>query len=187
MVDCLCRRAQFVVDPVGMASIGVAIETREVRRRYFDADLMAFLEDIAGDTDFDSVFVDGTGLQEFAFVQTLAVPGSNNAVAKIFGISGRGDVDEFGGPVSVRAVGGGVEHDLDWAGDFEVFQHWLTGITEHVAAHFGRPLVVGPPGHDMRRAAVVATQGLHWIARVVSEVIGFGANGLFKREVAVAD
>ncbi len=63
MVYRLVSRSQFVVHPVLVAGIGIAVEAREVRRRDFDADPMSFFKYIAGDADFNGVFIDGTGFE----------------------------------------------------------------------------------------------------------------------------
>ena len=79
MVYRLVSRPQFVGQPVVVAGIGIAVETRAVGR----GDWCPFFEDIAGDASFNGVFVDGAGFQQFRLAQALAVEGADDAIAEV--------------------------------------------------------------------------------------------------------
>ncbi len=164
-------RAHLRIGAEFVAGIWVAVEARKVGRRNFDTDAVAFPEHVAGDTEVDFVFVDPVGFEQGRVGKAFAVSSTQDAVAEIFGVTRRGDIYELGRPVGVRAVGSGVEHGFDWSGDFHVGFQGSRGVTEHIAAHLDRALIVGPPGHDVRRAAVVATQGLDGVPRVIDEAV----------------
>ena len=108
--DSLAGDTDFGVGGRVGACVQVSVEAREVGRRDFEADAMAAPEDVGRDADFDLICLDGARLQEAWLVLSVAVTGTNDAVAEIHRVAGGCDIHELGGPVGVQAIGGGVEH-----------------------------------------------------------------------------
>ena len=93
VVDDACRLHELGAGRSVPAGIEVAVEAREVTRRDFEAQLVAFEEDVACGPEIDSVLVDLAGFDGIGLRCGTAVAGAKNAVGQIDGCSIRCDVD----------------------------------------------------------------------------------------------
>ena len=121
----------------GFAGVEVAVEAREVAAGYFEANDVAFEEDVAGGPEVDFVFVDFAWLEEFCWAcGGFAIAGAQDSLGEILHVAIGPDVDEFCGEVGVDGGGGGVEIEGDRAGDFDVSFERRRGVDEDVGAGF---------------------------------------------------
>ncbi len=119
----------------GFAGVEVAVEAREVAAGYFEANDVAFEEDVAGGPEIDFVFVDFAGLEEFCRAGGgFAIAGAQDSFGEVLHVAIGPDVDEFCGEVGVDGGGGGVEIEGDRAGDFDVAVERRSGVDENVGA-----------------------------------------------------
>ena len=101
---------------------------------------MAGGEAISGGIEDDAEFVDLAGLQELLAIKAVAVAGTEDAVGKVELVAAGGvgavgkDVQELGSEIGVDSATGGVEHDLDGAGDLERFLEGVGLEAEDVGA-----------------------------------------------------
>jgi len=79
----------------GFAGVEVAVEAREVARRDFEANAVAFEEDVAGGPEVDFVFVDLAGLDEFGFAAGFAIAGAENSFGEVLRVPVGPDIDEL--------------------------------------------------------------------------------------------
>ena len=89
----ICCLHEFRAGCGVLAGIQVAIEAREVTRRDFEAEPVAFEEDVACGPEVDSVLVDFARLDGLGLRGRVAVAGAENAVGEVEGCSIRRDVD----------------------------------------------------------------------------------------------
>src|SRR4051812_46195020 len=107
----------FVV--VVAAGVEVAVPAREVAAADFDADAVAGAKFVGGGFEVDAGFVDGPGFEPDTAVEPLAVTQAQDALLDVEGAAVRVDIDEFGSDVGVTRIRGDVEHDFEWAGNFQ--------------------------------------------------------------------
>ena len=153
------------------ACVEIAVEPGEIGRRYFEADAVAFFEDVSSYAEVNFVGIDAAGFEQGGVGEAFPKARTQNAVAEVHGIPGRGYIDELGGPVRVCAVGGGVDDGFDGACDFQGCFKGIAGVAEYVASHLYGTLVIGTPRYDVGRATVVAAHCRYRVVRVVSVVV----------------
>ena len=127
----LCGRRLF-------PGIQVAIEAREIAAGDFQAQHVAFVEDIAGGPEVEIEFVDLAWVQELGFLGGIAVARADNSFSQVLREAIGPDIDQFGGEVGVDRGGFRIELQRDGAGDFDVLREWRGGINQNIIARFRR-------------------------------------------------
>ena len=103
-----------------LSGIQIAVETREITARNQKADPMTGLEDITGRPEVDLVTVDATGDQRLRSSPRSAVSPPHDSVGQIPRVSGGIHVHQQGCKISVEGSRGGIELELDRAGDLQI-------------------------------------------------------------------
>ena len=132
---------------------------------------MTFPKHISYYPKIDFVLVDFARLKKARISNVFAETRTENTVGEIHCVTIGIDIDELARPISVTPVCGREQYKLDGSGDFQVFLHWGTRVTQHVRTHLDRTLIERPPRHNVRRAAVGAAHGDYWIVRVIRELV----------------
>src|SRR5215208_2686868 len=106
MKNALLSDAGCCVVANGRAGVEVAVKAREVAAADLEADGMTGAESIGRHPAVDGEFLDLPGRQEFGRAAAIAVATADDPIAEIPGRPIREDVDELGGEIGVRAIGG---------------------------------------------------------------------------------
>ena len=104
----------------GLASVQIAVETREIAARNFQAKTMAGAEQVAGGQQIDGERIDLAGNERRGRFLGATITGAKNAFGDVYGRTIGKDIDKFGGEISIHGGGRSEEVELDRAGHFDV-------------------------------------------------------------------
>ena len=120
MVNGLLRRTHLGIYADRMTCVQVAIKARKIRGRHLQAQAVSRAENIAGHPHLNFVCVHLVWLEQGRLAESVAVTGADDAVAQVLGIACRRHVDQLGRPVCIERNGGGIEHQHDRSGHFQI-------------------------------------------------------------------
>jgi len=126
---------------VVLSGIHIAIESGEVAAADFEANAVAFAEDVTGGPDVDREFIDLAGVQKRGLLLRIAITRAKDAFRKILREAIRGDIYEFGSEVRVHGGRGSKEFESHRASDFEILRERGRGIDENIVTGLNRALV----------------------------------------------
>jgi len=170
----------------GVAGVGVPVPAREVAAGDFQPDGMAGPEDRRGAPGEDAEWIDFAGLEEDGVFPGLPVLGPEYAGGEVDSATAGVHVNEPGGEVRVRDIGGDEELHGHRAGNGEGLLERRGGIDQHLVQGFDRPLVGRPHGDDPGHAAGLPAQAGYRVPGVVDVDIGGLVTGGIVGEEAVA-
>ena len=141
VVDGLFGHDELVTRPQRLADILIAGKPGKVAAGDFQADPMSRLENVAGLPEADVVLVDLARFDQRRSFQGIPEARSPDPLADVNRLAVGTEVAQRGRPVGVHGAGGGVELEVDGAGDFHVLLQRFRGVDQDILPDLNRASV----------------------------------------------